>query len=88
MPAQLTADEAFAELVTLTGLSAQEWQDILSLPPIGQRIAIQAYRDADWRQAPDTFQKVLDVIGVIGTIAGVVGGVAGAASAVAALRSL
>lgn len=88
VPAVSAADDAFAELVTLTGLSAQEWQDVLSLPPVGQQLALRAYRDADWRTSPDTFQKVLDVLGVIGQIAGVVGGVAGAAGAVAALRNL
>lgn len=88
MPASLNADELFVELTCLTGLSAQEWQDILSLPAPGQELALRAYRDADWRTDPDIFGRVLDALQVIGTIAGVVGGAAGAASAVAALRSL
>ncbi len=81
-------DDLFAELATLTSLSRQEWEDVLSLPPGGQEIALRAYRDADWREDPDTLGKVLAVLEAVGKVAGVVGGVAGAAGAVAALRSL
>ena len=82
------ADDAFAELSTLTGLSRQEWEDILSLPIPGQRLALTAYRDADWRTDQHVFSKVLAVLEVIGTIAGIVGGTAGAVSAVHALCNL
>lgn len=84
----LTVDDCFAELATLTSLDAAEWRDILSLPPYGQRLALQAYRDADWRKEPDRLAAVLAVLEIIGKIAGAVSGVAGAASAVAALRNL
>lgn len=84
----LTADEALAKLVTLTGLSRQEWEDFLSLPPNGQALCVEGYRDQDWARHEDTLTEVLAVLAVIGTIAGVVGGVAGAAGAVAALRAL
>lgn len=84
----MTEEEALTKLSSLTGLSVQEWQDFLSLPPAGQALCVKGYRDQDWTQKPDVFAAVLAVLGVIGTIAGVVGGAAGAASAVAALRSM
>lgn len=84
----MTAEEALAKLAGLTGLSPQEWQDFLSLPPTGQELCVQGYKDQSWTQTPDTFAEVLAVLAMIGSIAGVVGGVAGAASAVAALRAL
>jgi len=84
----MTPEEALARLSTLTGLSAQEWSDVLSLPPDDQALVIQGYRDQDWARRPDTLAEVLAVLGVIGTVAGVVSGVAGAATAAAALRSL
>ena len=84
----MTADEAFVDLATLTGLTVSEWVDFCSLPRPAQDLCAQAYRDADWKTNPDTFGKVLAILGVIGTIAGVIGGVAGAVSAVAALKAL
>lgn len=84
----MTADDAFAQLATLTGLSMSEWSDLIGLPPPAQRLCVEAYRDQAWVKNPETFAIVLDVLTVIGTIAGVVGGVAGAASAVSALRAL
>lgn len=84
----MTSEEALAKLSTLTGLSAQEWSDVLALPPDAQALVIQGYRDQDWARSANTLSEVLAVLEVIGTLAGVVGGVAGAASAVSALRSL
>lgn len=84
----MVPEEALAKLAALTGLSTQEWQDFLSLPPDGQALVVRGYSHQDWVKQPDTFAEVLAVLEVLGTIAGVVGGVAGAAGAVASLRSL
>lgn len=84
----MTAEQALAKLSGLTGLSVQEWQDFLSLPPNGQALCVKGYRDQDWTKNPDTLGEVLAVLEVIGTIAGVVSGVAGAASAIAALKGI
>jgi hypothetical protein len=84
----MTHDQAFAVLVTLTGISKQDWDDILELPSEDQATVLQAYRDADWRKSADTFADVLQVLNVIGAIAGDVSGIAGAVTAVAALKSL
>lgn len=82
----LTAEEALAQLVLLTG--EESWSDFLACTADQQMAIVQLYRDAAWVRNVDTFAKVLQVLALIGTVAGVVSGVAGAAGAVAALRSL
>jgi hypothetical protein len=84
----LTVEDYLLQLTHLTGMSASEWRDFCSLPPAGQAVVAQGYRDAVWVQSPDRFAQVLAVLGVIGTVAGVVSGVAGAATAVNALKAL
>jgi hypothetical protein len=84
----VTSDDAFAQLATLTGLSMDEWRDLISLPAPAQALCVEAYRDQAWVRHPETLAYVLDVLSVVGTIAGVAGGLAGATSAIAALRAL
>lgn len=84
----MTSDEAFANLVALTRMSEQDWRDVLSLPPDGQAVVLQAYKDQDWVKSADALAVVITVLGIVGQIAGVVGGVAGAATAISALKSL
>lgn len=88
MPSVTSVEDKLAELSTITGLSAAEWEDFMSCTPSQQELIAQGYADMDWVQTPDLFAKVITVLQTIGLIAGVVGGVAGAASAVAALRKL
>ena len=86
-----TAAELFAQLTESTGLTSDQWRDLLTLSPEDQVEAVtdwKALGHMSWCKSQSTFDTVLEVLGVVGTIAGVVGGVAGAASAVAALRSL
>lgn len=87
MPATLSAGDLFGELATLTSMDAGEWRDFLSLPPAGQAIAAQVYRDASWAKSADTLPKIIAILETLGTIAGVVSGVSGAVGAVAALRN-
>ena len=84
-----SADDLFVELTSLTSLSREEWERILSLPPDLQALTLENYRDQDWTgPGTSTGDRVLAILVVLGTIAGVVSGVAGAAGAVAALRNI
>lgn len=78
----------YAKLATLTKLTREKWEDILSLPPQAQRLVLEGYADMDWVKAPDTLAEVIAVLNVVGVILGVVSGGAGAVSAVAALRAI
>jgi hypothetical protein len=88
VPALRTEEDLFAELATLTGMSAGEWSDFVSCSPDQQAFLVQGYRDQSWTKSVDTLAKVMAVLAVIGAIAGVVSGVSGAATAVKALRVL
>lgn len=81
----MTQDEVYAMLITLTGINRTEWNDILSLPPPGQAVALQTYQDMNWQHDPDTVGRVITLIETLGAIGGAVGSVAGA---VAVLRNL
>ena len=78
---ELSEAELYANLASLTGLTASKWSDILALPPWAQAIVFETYRDADWIRQTNTFSRVLDVLTALGNMAGAV-------SAIAALRAL
>jgi hypothetical protein len=84
----LTAEEYLGQLVHLTGMSASDWSDFLSLSPQAQAVVAQGYKDASWVQSPDRLAQVLAVLSVAGTVFSVISGAAGAATALAALKSL
>ena len=88
MSALAEIDAEYAKLATLTGLTQQKWQDILTLPADAQALVLRGYADMDWVKVPDRLAEVLAVLNVVGVILGVVSGGAGAVSAVAALRVL
>lgn len=87
----MTADDKFAELEQLTGITAAEWADVLTLSPGDQLELLRGWKllgRMNWAANRDVFGDVLAVLGVVGTIAGVIGGVASATSAVVALKTL
>jgi hypothetical protein len=81
-------DMHFAEIATISGMSSQEWQDVLTEDPADQAILVAGWMTLgrmSWAAQPDKFARVIELLEVIGTIAGVVGGVAGAIGALRAL---
>lgn len=87
MPAQVSADELFAELSALTLMDEGEWRDFCSLPPAGQAIAAQIYRDASWTKSESVLPRVLAILETLGQIAGAITGIAGAVGAVIAIKN-
>lgn len=73
-----------AELSTLTGMSASEWRDFLSLSPEEQAAVAGTYRDMDWIRSPDVLGKVLSVLGALGEAAASVTNISGAIGAIRA----
>ncbi len=87
----MNLDDQFAIIEQNSGISAAEWQDLLTLPPADLTQAIAdwvALGKMTWTKSPSALGAVLDALAIIGTIAGVVSGVAGAATAVAALKAI
>lgn len=82
------ADAELAQLEQVTGITATEWDDLLTLSEADQRQAVadwQALGRMSWVQDPSIFGEAMSLLGIVGTIAGVVGGTAGAIAAIKAL---
>ena len=77
----LTKEDLLVELTNLTGMSAQDWEDFLSLPPEAQNVVAHTYRSCDWAQSPDTIGAIISAFETAGSIAG-------AASAIIAFTAL
>ena len=91
MHASVNVDTVFADLQAETGITEDEWRDIIAQPSDVQADLVGGWKllgRMSWAAEPARLQWVLDAVTVAGTVAGVVGGVAGAVSAVAALRNL
>jgi len=89
------ADALFAELSEITGLSAQQWRDLLSQQPddVAQTIADwQTLGKMSWSAQPTTMARVLSILNVIAAIANpitaIAGGVSGVGAAISAIKSL
>jgi hypothetical protein len=82
----------FALVEEQSGIGAQEWKDLLTLPtPEAQKEAIDdwvALGRMSWAQQANVGSAVLASLEVIGTIAGVVSGVGGATNAIKAFGAL
>jgi hypothetical protein len=94
VPTVADFDDKVGEFVSLTGIRAQELKDFLLCTKEQQAQIVQNYKDMDWTKAPDTFNKVLDIISAIDTIAAAVpvlapyaAGVAGAIAAIKLIQS-
>jgi hypothetical protein len=81
----MTQDDALAELVTLTGASQRELEDLRTLPPDMLALALENYRDQAWAKPGNAWATFLNLLAVAGIIASTVSGVAGAVSAVETL---
>lgn len=83
-------EDAYAELVRLTHISQEEWQDILTLPEAAQALVLQGYKDCDWAvPSSSTLVEVIAVLEIIGGVVGVAAGIAGGVpTVIAALRAL
>lgn len=77
----MTEEDLLVELTNLTGMSAQDWADFLSLPPDAQLLAARTYKACDWAQSPDTIGAIISAFETAGSIAG-------AASAIVAFTAL
>lgn len=80
------SDDAFLELMQLTGWDRPHIARFRQLPPEMQQLELQNYQDQDWSN-PGTSagQRFLALLALIGTVAGVVSGVAGASNSIKTL---
>jgi hypothetical protein len=90
VPAVTDFDVRVGQLSALTGIGIEELKDFFKCTKEQQVQIIENYRGMDWTKQPDTFSKVLDIIG---TIDGIVAAVpvlapyaAGVAAAIAVIK--
>ena len=81
----MTPDDAIAAIVTMTGASPRELEDLRALPPDMLDLALENYRAQDWAKPGNAWPTFLQLLVVAGVIAGTVTGVAGAVSAIQGL---
>jgi len=81
---QITFDEAKAEIMSFTKLSAQDIEDLAdpTLTQEDRELVIKVYRDAGKAAEPSTWDKIMQVLGLVVQIAGVIAPIAGAVNAV------
>ena len=82
----MTFEECVAACAVKTGMSREDWQDFLQLPPAAQAATAQTYADQAWVQNPHVLADVIAVLIVAGQVAGAVSGISGAVTALQALR--
>ena len=85
----MSEDDLWAELQTMTTLDKAAWMDILSLPSSAQKVIFEGYAHMDWTKS-ETSQAsdVIAILGAIGTIIGVVSGGIGIVTGVASVTQL
>lgn len=89
------ADALFAELSEITGLSDQQWRDVLAQQPddVAQTIADwRTLGNMSWSVQTTTMARVLAILNIIAAIANpvsaIAGGVSGVGAAIATLKAI
>lgn len=84
----MDADQLYAELSSLTGLSPAAWADICSCSEDEQATILDGYTHMSWVQAPDQLARVMAVLSVLSAVLGVISGVGGAVGVIKSLSAL
>lgn len=75
---EVTEADYLPELLELTRWDQGEWESFKWLPPSGKRIAIEAYRSAEWAKPADAWTRFVELLGMAAQVAGDVVGLGAA----------